>query len=438
MTKVYKLSLPAMVLINLNIMLGVGLFINTTELAKRAGVLGALSYVAIGILLLPLIFSIVQLLRLYPIGGFYTFGTQSMNSFAGFISTWSYFIGKLASTMLVIHIFVLLIQEAIPFFSSFNPLILDCITLTIISLLNLFNIKTGSTIQAWALVFKMIPIAFLIFVGIFFMQGTNFVVTQPVLPSITGTLPLVLYATLGFEAACSLSSKIKDAHKNAPRAVLISYGLIILLYCLYQLIFYGVLGTTLAQQSDFRGAFPALLYYILPQADQLSSVLIIIFHLAIAASALGAAYGMIYSNMWNLYILAQHHHTFAANKLILFNKQQIPFLCIIVEGIICLIYLATTHGDQLPLQKIGAFGVTITYIISALSLLVVRYRSRKSLWLPLCGLANCIILLIACINSFFETGITDLGVFALLFFFGIFMFWYHTNIPTKSAQFQCN
>ncbi len=438
MTKVYKLSLPAMVLINLNIMLGVGLFINTTELAKRAGILGALSYVTIGILLLPLALSIVQLLRLYPIGGFYAFGTKSMHPFAGFISTWSYFIGKLASTMLVIHIFVLLIQEAIPFFSSFNPLILDSITLTIISLLNLFNIKTGSTIQVWTMVFKMIPIAFLIFVGVFFMQGTNFIVTQPVLPSITGTLPLVLYAMLGFEATCSLSSKIKDAHKNAPLAVLISYGLIILLYCLYQLIFYGVLGTTLAQQLDFRDAFPMLLYYILPHSDQLSSILIIIFHLAIASSALGAAYGMIYSNMWNLYILAQHHHTFAANKLTLFNKQQIPFLCVIVEGIICLIYLATTHGNQLSLQKIGAFGITITYIMSTLSLLVVRYRNRKSLWLPLCGLANCIILLIACINSFFETGIADLGIFALLFCFGIFMFFYRTNIPTKSAQLQCN
>jgi len=416
-------------------MLGVGLFINTTELAERAGILGALSYVTIGVLLLPLIFSIAQLLRLYPIGGFYAFGTQSMNSFAGFISTWSYFISKLASTILVIHIFVLLIQEAIPVFSLFNPLMLDSIMLTIISLLNLFNIKTGSTIQAWTMVFKMIPIAFLIFVGIFFMQGSNFVVTQPILPSITGTLPLVLYAMLGFEAACSLSSKIKNAHKNAPLAVLISYGLIILLYCLYQLIFYGVLGTTLAQQLDFREAFPMLLHYVLPHTGQLTSVLIIIFHLAIAASALGAAYGMIYSNMWNLYILAEHHHTFAADKLTLFNKQQIPFLCVIVESIICLIYLATTHGNQLSLQKIGAFGITITYIISTLSLLVVRYRNRESLWLPLCGLANCIILLIACINSFFETGMVDLGIFMLLFCFGIFMFWYQTNIPTKSTQF---
>jgi len=438
MTKTYKLSLPAMVLINLNIMLGVGLFINTTELAKRAGIFGALSYVTIGVLLLPLVLSIVQLLRLYPIGGFYAFGAKSIHPFAGFISTWSYFIGKLASTILVIHVFVLLIQEAVPFFSSFNPFIIDSITLTIISLLNLFNIKTGSTIQAWTMAFKMIPIAFLIFVGVFFMKGTNFIATQPVLPSITGTLPLVLYAMLGFEATCSLSSKIKDARKNAPRAVLISYGLIIALYYLYQLIFYGVLGTTLAQQFDFRDAFPTLLYYIFPYSDQLSSVLIIMFHLAIAASALGAAYGMIYSNMWNLYILAQHHHTFAASKLTSFNKQQIPFLCIIVEGIICLIYLATTHGNQLSLQKIGAFGIIIAYVVSTLSLLVVRYRNRQSLWLPLFGLANCIILLIACINSFFETGIADLGVFALLFCFGIFMFWYRTNMSTKSAQLQCN
>ena len=436
MKEAYKLSLPAVILINLNIMLGVGLFINTTELAKRAGMLGALSYATIGVLLLPLIFSIVQLLRRYPVGGFYAFGTQSIHPFAGFISTWSYFIGKLASAMLVIHTFVLLIQEAIPFFSAYNPLILDGITLTIISLLNLFNIKTGSAIQAWTMILKMIPITLIIVVGLFFIQGTNFIITTPVLPSIAGTLPLVLYATLGFEAACSLSSKIKDAHKNAPRAVLISYGLIIIIYFLYQLIFYGVLGTTLAQQPDYRSAFPTFLHYILPDATQLSSVLIIIVHLAIAASALGAAYAILYSNMWNLYILAEHDHIFAANKFTFLNKQQIPFLCVVAEAIICLIYLGATHGNQLPLQKIGAFGVTITYMISVLSLLVIRYRNRESLWLPLCGLINCIVLLIACINSFFETGIADLAVFAFLFCFGIVMFWYISSI--KSAQLQRN
>jgi len=436
MKEAYKLSLPTVILINLNIMLGVGLFINTTELAKRAGILGALSYVTIGILLLPLIFSFVQLLRRYPGGGFYAFGTQSIHPFAGFISTWSYFVGKLASATLVIHTFVLLIQAAIPFFNAYNPLMLDCITLSIISLLNLFNIKTGSAIQAWTMAFKMIPITLLILVGLFFIQGTNFIITKPILPSIAGTLPLVLYATLGFEAACSLSSKIKDAHKNAPLAILISYGLIIIIYCLYQLIFYGVLGTALAQQPDYRTAFPTFLDYILPGATQLSSVLIIIIHLAIAASALGAAYGIFYSNMWNLYILAEHNHIFAANRFTFLNKQQIPFLCVIAEAIICLIYLGATYGNQLPLQKIGAFGVTITYMMSVLSLLVVRYRNRESFWLPLCGLINCIVLLIACINSFFETGIADLGVFAFLFCFGIIMFWYISS--TKSAQLQRN
>ncbi|MGB8367112.1 MAG: APC family permease [Candidatus Babeliales bacterium] len=431
MKEEYKLSLTTVILINLNIMLGVGLFINTTELAKRAGVLGAFSYATIGFLLFPLIFSFVQLLQRYPTGGFYTFGTAVIHPFVGFLSTWSYFIGKLASTMLIIHTFVLLIQEAIPFISSLNPLMLDCIAVAGITILNLFNIKTGSAIQAWTMAFKLIPIMLIIGVGLFLVNGANFIITKPVLPSIISTLPLVLFATIGFEAACSLSNNIQDPQKNAPRAVLFSYAIIILLYCLYQLIFYGILGTTLSQQLDYRGAFPAFLSFLLPHAVQLRAGLLVIINIAIAVSALGAAYGIFYSNMWNLYILAQHGHIIASNKLTLLNKQQVPFLCVIAQACICLLYLAASYGSQLPLQRVGTFGISITYTISVLSLLLIRYRNQESLWLPLFGFINCLILFIACINGLFETGIIALNVFVALFCLGIVMFWYTSR--TKLA-----
>lgn len=431
MEEKYKLSLSTVILINLNIMLGVGLFINTTELAKRAGILGAASYVTIGFLLLPLIFSFVQLLQHYPTGGFYAFGTQTMHPFVGFISTWSYFIGKLSSTMLIIHTFALLIQEAIPLLSLYNPLILDCLVIIGITILNLFNIKTGSAIQAWTMAFKLIPIILIIGFGLFFLNGENFIITKPILPSIVTTLPLVLFATIGFEAACSLSNNIKDPQKNAPRAVLFSYAIIIGLYCLYQLIFYGVLGTILANQLDYRSAFPAFLYFLLPYAIHLRTGFLVIINLAIAASALGAAYGIFYSNMWNLYLLAQHSHIFAANKFTLVNKQQIPFFCVIAQAFICLLYLAASHGSQLPLQRVGAFGITITYLISVLSLFLMRYRNKESLLLPLFGLINCFILLIACINGFFGTRLAVLNVFLTLFSFGVIMFWYTSS--TKSA-----
>ncbi len=66
-------------------MLGAGLFINMNILAKKAGLVGALSYFLVGLLMLPLIVSIMQLLKIHPSGGFYTFGSKELSPFAGFV-----------------------------------------------------------------------------------------------------------------------------------------------------------------------------------------------------------------------------------------------------------------------------------------------------------------------------------------------------------------
>ena len=109
-----KLSLPTAILINLNIMMGGGIFINTVELAKRTGLFSGFMYPLIGILILPLILAISQLIKMHPSGGFYVFAQKEINPFIGFLSTWSYFIAKLASASLMIHVSMSLLTQIFP------------------------------------------------------------------------------------------------------------------------------------------------------------------------------------------------------------------------------------------------------------------------------------------------------------------------------------
>ncbi len=417
----HKLSLPAAIIINLNIMLGVGLFINTTELAHRAGALGALSYLIVGILLLPLILSIVKLLELYPEGGFYTFGKRAINPFVGFLSAWSYFTGKLASAMLAIHIFVHLMQPLFPALQSIHTFLLDIIFLAIIIGLNLLNLKIGSTIQGWLMVVKAFPIIFVVLTGIFIFQGNYFTTPHQFWAGIPSTIPLVLHAMIGFEAACSLSSKIKNAHINAPRAVLISYSIIIGIYCLYQSMFYGILGDSFAQLSNYNAAFPALFAQIIRSVK--TQVFLNNFaHLAIATSALSGAFGIIYSNMWNLHILAQNNHVLFAPFIRKLNRHQAPFICVLIEGLVCILYLFITAADQISLQQITALACTLAYTISVYSLLVVYIKNKKNILLPLLGLINCAVLVVSCVYNLWFTSSTSLQTFGGILIFGIFMF----------------
>jgi len=356
------LSLPAAILININIMLGAGIFINTAVVAQRAGVLGAMCYALVGVLMLPLILSIAHLLTMHPTGGFYAFGKKEINSFAGFISAWSYFVGKLASAMLMIHISVLLLQQLIPAIAAYNPLIIDGGILGLFIALNMFNMQTGSAIQVVFMMFKIIPIIFAVLAGLVLFNGAHIGTQHRLWAGIPSTLPLVLYAIIGFEAACSLSSKIRDAHKNASRAVLISFAIVIAITCLYQFLFYAALGTTLAGHVDYRQVFPALIANVLPHTTTAANMLATILHLAIASSALGGSYGIIYSNTWNLYTLAQYKHTLLPNVLTRLNRNNIPWVCVLIEGAVCLMYLFTSRGNQIPLQLTSVLGVAFQFV----------------------------------------------------------------------------
>lgn len=427
----HQLSLSTAILININIMLGAGIFINTSTLAGRTGLLGGLMYLLVGLLMLPLILSVAQLLRLHPAGGFYAFAQKEVNPFVGFLSGWSYFTSKLASCMLMIHVSVTLLQSIFPALQLLHPFILDFCLVSLFSALNLLNIKAGSRIQKIFISFKVFPIFFAILTGFFLLQGDHFAASHIRWEGLQTSLPLVIYAVIGFEAACSMSSKIKDAKKNAPLAVLISFAIVILIASLYQTLFYGALGQKLAACASHVEIFPAFIGKLWGQLPQFEALL----HLAIASSTLGAAYGIMFSNSWNMHILAQNGHLLFSKFFERFNQNLIPFACVLVEGLLCLAYLAVSQGSLIPLQQIGALGCVIAYTISVVALLYAKKNNPEttiSRWIPLLGLASCGILLTACIRSFFLNGMSSLLIYAALIMVGIGMFW--ATAPSAKAE----
>ena len=417
-------------------MLGSGIFINSTILAKEAGLLGAACYLLVGLLMLPLIISISKLLSIYPSGGFYTFGSKEIHPYAGFVSSWSYITGKLASAVIMTQIAILLIQQVIPLLAVIPAILLNGVVISIFLGLNMLDIKTNSTIQTWFFGLKSIPILFGILAGLYLFSPTHIDFHDIDLSGIPVALPLVLFALVGFEAACSLSSHIENAKKNAPRAILYSYGFVIAATTLFQFMIYGGLGSLLAQLPDYRYLFPALIGNILPHANALGNSMVNLIHLAIACSALGGSYGIIFSNNWNIYTLAQHNHLVASKKLIQLNTHNIPYLSVLAEGIIYLLFLGISHGSQLPLQQIGALGPTISYGISALSLWYAVQRNALNLSqvIPLLGIGSCIILFGASIYSLITLGMNSLITFGVLMAIGSAMFWFNAKKASPTVS----
>lgn len=426
MSSEYKLSLPAAILININIMMGSGLFINLIPVSKAAGLLSAFVYAIIGILMFPIVLAIAKLLQKHPGGSFYTFGLREINSFFGFLATWIYFIGKLASATLLIHFFTLIIQSLIPSFASVNSLLIDAIIISFFSYLNLQNLKVGSIVQYAFIVFKAIPILFIILSGIFLLNPGNlspeFILWKGALPIV----PLIIFAFAGFEAAASLSRHIKNPDKNAPLAVLISFAIVVFICVISNFFFYMVLGQDLANASYFQ-AFPLLLQKVFPLNELLRLKITSLLQLAIACSALGGAYGILFSNSWNLYSLAEANHIFLARQFTRLNKFNIPVFCILSETFICFFYLLITQGNNIPLQQIAAFGNLSAFMISALSLFYASINKRSNyFWLGLIATINCCGLLLICIRQTYISGGIHFLIFLSVLLLGVLMF-FHTK-----------
>lgn len=416
------ISLFSAIIININIIIGSGVFINTAELARRAGLLGGLSYVLVGLILLPLIISFVKLLEMYPSGGFYSFCSGSIHPFTGFINTWCYFFAKLSSATLSIHIFTLLLQKTFPALLCIDTLTFDFIILALLLGLNMLNVRTGSKIQNWVMLFKLFPIFFVILSAMFFLQGTNLTPIHQLWSGIPSAIPLVLHALLGFETACAISRNLENPKVDGPRAIIISYSLVIVLFVLYQTFFYGVLGADLAAQTDYRGAFPLLISKF-GISEYARDILGHIIHLAIATSALSAAFGIIFANLWNLYSLAELKHIIAPARIMQRNRFDVPFLCVITEGVIMAFYLLIIRGQTTTFQQLSALGATITYALSIAGLCAAYYQKKHSVIIPVLGLMNCAILLVMSLYAMWiNHNIVPLQLFAGIVAFGIFVY----------------
>ncbi|MFA6066232.1 MAG: amino acid permease [Candidatus Babeliaceae bacterium] len=427
MPATHRLSLFSAILINVNIMLGSGIFINTVLLSKAAGSLGALTYVIVGILMIPLISVIAELLKDHHGGTFYEFG-KNIHPLLGFISSWGYFTAKLASAALGIHIFVTLIQKISPTLSIINPLIIDSVIILFFSFLNMLNVRTGRSIQYVFIILKALPILFVILTALFYGTLHNFSYQTFLWQGIPGTLPFVLFAFAGFEASCSLSRSIDNPEKNAPRAIFISFFIVLIAMIMYQISFFSILGSYLQELSSFREAFPAISQKIFSHIIWQKYANAVTLS-GIATSSLGASYGILFSNSWNLFTLAQHGHTIAQNKLITLNKHHMPYICILIEALFALGYVWFFKGEQVPLQQISALGSTLAYTISVCAFTISAFYVYKNKRILACaGILTCLLLLLATARNALLFGIYAYALYSTIILIGLVMYFITASI----------
>lgn len=410
-----KISLSIATLICLNTMIGAGLFINPALLAKYAGSFGFLGYVAAAIILLPIVLCISELATLHPVsGGLYVYSQKYLGKRVGFLAAWSFFLAKTVSPILILHKVVSFFYIRSTFLQSFSPLTIDYAALLLLLSLIIAGVKIGGRAQYFFISLKSIPVLFVFFMGLYVFSPAHFSGTFPALTDTMELLPIAIFALTGFEVICGIGGLIENPEQNIRRAILIAFSIMITIATLFQLVFFGAMGSELGKISE-----PVL--SLASQAIPTFSFIGSMINSFVFASMIGGVFSMFASVCWYMHTFGTTGHFPFGNKLSTLNRHQVPWVGLLIQGALAVLFIGITQ-EQASLQTMSVFALFISYSITTIAAFKARLQkltTRLPIFVPPVAMVFCGYVIYICLTNIQKAGISF--SFLSIFFAGIIL-----------------
>ncbi len=259
-------------------MIGVGIFILPAALASY-GSISLLGWVftAAGALILAKIFSNLSKIVVNKSGGSYAYTRAGFGDFIGFLIAWGYWISCWVSNGAIAIAIVGALSYFFPILET-HSLYQVSIGLSLIWLFTWINtrgIKASGKVQVVTTALKLLPLFFVIIVGLFFfrfdnlpefnLSGESNLATVPVVAALT------LYAFLGIECATIPAENVENPQITVPKATMLGTIITTLVYIFSTVVLFGILPLDVLQNSaapfakaakliagDFGGYFVAV------------------------------------------------------------------------------------------------------------------------------------------------------------------------------------
>lgn len=394
------IGLWAAILLSLNIMVGAGAFVNLSTLTKLAGPWGFLGYLFGAIILLPVVISLATLASLHAVaGGLLVYGKEYLHPIAGFISSWSYFLGKCVAVALFADAFINPFYLNYAFMQGLPKLVWMSGFLLFLALVNIGGVRLSGRIQWLFTGIKVVPIVAVIASavmrggwgsgGLWAFNGGY---------DIAGLIPVALFALSGFEVICNLGHQIIEPQRNALRIALASSLFVALLYMALQLAAFALAGTALTGPH-----YLTILGFSLYKPF---SALGFMLNDLIYAIIFSSAFNIMINSSWNLYAIAQDRFFPASAYLTRCTLGGVPWVAHLLSITLSIVILMVTT-DLVALQNISVLGTIVAYFISTLSALVAFYRNPIIAWaIPAAGLFSCAYVLNLCITNLMASGLS--------------------------------
>lgn len=350
--------------IGINAIIGSGIFLIPGRLVAGVGPASVLLFVVCGLLLIPIGLCFAEASsRFERNGGPYNYVRTAFGDGLGFATGWidvvtAFFSYAAAASGISMYAatFVPGLDRGI-----YPHLVAGCVILTL-ALINIRGIRMGANTINLFTIGKILPLFFLIVIGVFFFKPQNFVPFAPqgFTPSL-GLLLAVIFTYQGFEVVPVPAGETKCPQRIVPRAVIASILISIFIYVLIQAV---IIGSGAPVAGSERPLADTLIYLIGPFG-------IVLISIGAVISMLGYCSGLALGTPRYLTVLCEDGFlpTVGAKR---HSKYDTPYVAIVFFSAIT--FVLTLFLNFNKLVDISATAVVMQYMLTCSSIPTLRKK----------------------------------------------------------------
>jgi len=355
----------------INVVIGSGIFVLPAIVSEGLGASGILAYLFCGFLITIIMLCFAEVgSRITLTGGAYAYIEAAFGKYFGFLTTTLFIFGaSLMGAAAVANALCNTLSYLMPIFgdeffrAGFFITIFSGLAIT-----NVIGVREGIGLVKLMTLAKLTPLLVLVTWGLTQISVENLVWDK--VPSINeiGTIALILFfAFQGAENSFSVSGEIKNAKKTFPKAILMSFTMILFIYISVQVVSQGILGDS----------FPN--YKAAPLAEVARRIMgpfgVTLIIIGAAVSMFGYLSGDIL-NMPRVLFRSARDRVIPIKPLSLVHPTfATPYISVILFSTLACFFAIT--GEFKQLAMLSSTSVLLIYLGVALAVIKLRIREPK-------------------------------------------------------------
>ena len=351
-----------------NVTVGAGILKLPSDVQRAVGNYSLAAFVVCALIigLIALCFAEVGS-RFSGTGGPYLYASETFGPTPAFLVGWLMWLTRLAGFATLVQVFVAYLGYFWPTAQTGLPRVAVITGLVIIlTLINLVGVKQSARASDVFTVSKLIPLLLFVVVGLFFVSGSQFTLTERPSPgSFSAAVFILIYVFSGFEAVLVNSGEVREPQRVIPFSLMVALSAAVILFLLIQVVCIGVLPNLASSERPLADASYIFLGNVGPVIISIGALVSIFGTLNVIMLALTRLpYAM--AAQGQLPAPLAHVHK-------LFRTPDVSIL--VCAGLALALALS---GTFIYAVKVTVITRVIVYVSTCIALPILRWRTKKA------------------------------------------------------------